>query len=237
MLNQPAQLGATPRQWAYWIHHEATLAHLNLPTQDTLRLRHADAVQSLNDGQTKAKFQYTPLDYPCFENPGNIGWVIRYLRGLFRWHFFEDSCLWHAAEHRDHLTQPSPTHFVIQHIDDTIGHGVITERTLETGSFIGEYLGEINCRHLYSPTRDTTYIMEYPIPMPPGFRWSIDAARMGNFTRFINHHDEANCHIAVAYDGFIFRVIILAKQEIPAGKELRLNYGTDYWRHRQAVPR
>lgn len=231
LLNTPAQKGACAERWAYWLHNSAVLSALNLPT-GTLRV-FSDGIQQTLDAQaTQTRFAFEPILYPRFESSRGIGVIISYLRILFKCNFFKDSCLWHAAQHKQQLTHAAQTPHVVQFIDDTLGHGVIAQKNLSAGDFVGEYLGEINLRHIFSPFRDTTYIMDYPIPMPPGYRWSIDARRSGNFTRFINHDDNANCHMAVAYDGFIFRLLVLAKRDISSGEEFRLNYGKNYWRNR-----
>lgn len=231
LLNTPAQKRTTAKHWAYWLHHPETLPALNLKT-GALTVFTEGQKQTLNTETTQSRFQFEPIIYPRFETSRGISAVITYLRILFRCNFFQDSCLWHAANHQQQLAHPEETTHVVQHIDDTLGYGVIAHDYLTAGDFIGEYLGEINLRHVFSPMRDTTYIMDYPIPMPPGYRWSVDARRTGNFTRFINHDDNANCHMAVAYDGFIFRLLVLAKHDISPGEELRLNYGKNYWRHR-----
>lgn len=235
LLALPTRQGASAKQWALWIQNNAVLSQLGIPANGQLQVFDQVQATTLDATASQRRFHFSLMDSPRFESPSTISWVIAYLRCLFRWHFFQDSCLWYAAHFKDYLNQPPLPHFLVHYIDNTLGYGVMTERRINVGEYVGEYVGDINLRHIFSPRRDTTYIIDYPIPMPPGYRWSIDAKLRGNFTRFINHSSDANCKVEVAYDGYIFRLLILAKKKIRPGEELRLNYGKDYWRHRSAI--
>lgn len=241
IINTPCAQRATPLHWAAWKGNAEIMGLMQLP-KSTLPLLDDKTLTLIEAEAAQKRFAFETITHPRFEKLRGVKTVIGYLRILFRMNFFEDSCLWHAANHKNQLdigaaTPPAKASNIhpsvaVTYINQTMGHGVISIKDISSGDLIGEYVGEINLRNVFSPERDTTYIMDYPIPMPPGYRWSMDARRVGNFTRFINHSDEPNCHMAVAYDGFIFRLIVLAKTRITAGTELRLNYGKDYWRHR-----
>ena len=71
-------------------------------------------------------------------------------------------------------------------------------------------------------------MLEYPIPRIP----SNLAATKANPGSLIA---SPNTKIKVVYDGFLFRLLVVAKQDIELGQELRLNYGKGYWRTRSQV--
>jgi len=227
-IDLPAELGLSARQWAKWVHNEKVYDALGYAQNHFMNDHH----QLIDAQSISQKYGFRYSEHLTFETPQLIPWIIAYLRLLFRMNYFHPTCLWHAACHKDYLQAPTQTNSTVQFVNSEIGHGLFAVEPLTVGLVIGEYTGVINLRHLFSAKRETTYIMEYPIPMPPGFRWSIDAKGLGNFTRFINHSKKANCEISVAYDGFIFRLLVITKLEVKAGEQLTLDYGLDYWRQR-----
>ncbi|MEJ2680313.1 MAG: SET domain-containing protein-lysine N-methyltransferase [Gammaproteobacteria bacterium] len=235
LLDKPSILGASARRWALWRQHMPVLEQLALSPFAPLRIRDTnDTLDTLNPEQIAAQFHYQNSHYLCFEEAQRIPRVIRCLRILFKLSWLSERCIWLAAVHKDQLDHPKEPTCTVRFINKHIGYGVFAEHRYNTGEWIGEYVGTINLRHMFSAERDTTYIMEYPVPALPGYCWSIDARKMGNFTRFINHHDNPNCSMGVAFDGFILRLVLLARRSINPGQELTLDYGTDYWRRRPA---
>jgi len=75
-------------------------------------------------------------------------------------------------------------------------------------------------------------MMDYPLPLIKGINIKINAMQFGNYTRFINHSYHPNTCIKVAYDGEIFRLLVVSIDQILKNEELRINYGKKYWKKR-----
>ena len=73
---------------------------------------------------------------------------------------------------------------VIRYINDTIGYGLFANRTFKEGQLVGEYTGEVTVSYFYKKPPPGDYVLG-----KRGFLYNvfIDASKMGNQTRFINH--------------------------------------------------
>lgn len=119
----------------------------------------------------------------------------------------------------------------IQHINDNIGHGVFANQHMPAGDFVGIYTGIVRRRSLFRKC-PSDYSFAYPqIKFGLG-RFSIDAKNKGNETRYINHSSHPNCEAVSAFHNGILHVIIRTTQKIPAGEQLLISYGGQYWRKR-----
>jgi len=59
--------------------------------------------------------------------------------------------------------------------------------------------------------------------------WTIDAAKMGNLSRFVNHSSkDANCVAKVLLTNLEHRIGFFAAKNIEPGTELFFDYGKDY---------
>ncbi|KAF1755585.1 hypothetical protein GCK72_012035 [Caenorhabditis remanei] len=124
---------------------------------------------------------------------------------------------------------------------DTKGYGVKAIKDIGDGEKLAEYSGEIisaaerakrlSLIDMADDLEPNRYLMDIDT------RWSIDSARKGNITRYINHSCDANTealHIKVIQSGsFKLRknvlpyrpaVIIRARRSIKAGEEITLYY-------------
>ena len=128
---------------------------------------------------------------------------------------------------------PALDSLCVKYLGEPLDYGVIALETIEADTYIGEYVGELCIVHLLSLWKDTTYMMHYPIPGLRGARLMVNALSYGNATRFINHSSNSNVMMKIAYDGKLFRLLVVTKEKIEKGEELRLDYGKKYWRRRQ----
>jgi SET domain-containing protein len=117
----------------------------------------------------------------------------------------------------------------IRWVDENVGYGLFAEEIIETGSYVGEYTGQVrenDIRRYLEPLNN--YCYEYPVVDSLGRSFVIDAIQ-GNLTRFINHSFTPNLRpVHVYYDGF-YHLIFLAIQKIELGTQLLFNYGQNYW--------
>ncbi|KAG6910795.1 hypothetical protein DXG01_007684 [Tephrocybe rancida] len=90
-----------------------------------------------------------------------------------------------------------------------------------TEKYTGELLYEVTtiCRDFVSRHRGRNYLFQ----LNPTI--SVDSAKVGNESRFINHDPNANCHACVRLVNGEHRIGLFALRRIEAGSELLLNYG------------
>lgn len=120
-------------------------------------------------------------------------------------------------------------------IDEEVGFGVWTNRAISAGTFVGEYAGVLRKRKLWKRWHNL-YCFDYTIGERKSSSYVIDAQDCGNHTRFINHSFTPNLQPVSVYCGAMIRVIVHAKEKIPAGTQLCYDYGDDYWAKR-GVPK
>ena len=97
-------------------------------------------------------------------------------------------------------------------------YGVRTRRSIQAGAFIATCAGIIS--------RKPTLKSRYEMQMLAAPSWCINADRMGNETRFINHSCKPNCIAIAADDGDGLPCVnaYAGKESIPAGSWLTLFY-------------
>lgn len=57
--------------------------------------------------------------------------------------------------------------------------------------------------------------------------YTIDASQYGNFGCYANHSHDPNCYTCKVVDAGVPRLLIFAKREIPANKEITIDYNMD----------
>eukprot|EP01052_Picozoa_sp_SAG31_P021081 SAG31_NODE_1612_length_7743_cov_6.653323_2_plen_928_part_00 len=127
------------------------------------------------------------------------------------------------------MTKPHALPIFTAATNSVRGIGAYASRSLAPGAFVGEYAGEIV---LDDETEGTDRERsEYLFGLGDGF--SVDAQRMGNKTRRINHGtgSMANVSSQVVNHHGVRKVVMRAKSRIQSGEELRFDYGKDArWR-------
>ncbi|MBX9744749.1 MAG: SET domain-containing protein-lysine N-methyltransferase, partial [Chlamydiales bacterium] len=108
-------------------------------------------------------------------------------------------------------------------------YGIFATKTLKKDTIIGIYAGELK-------PLDKIESHDYTFNLPgKGLsEWGIDAKKMGNLTRYINHSNRKNENVcAVAfYDRITPRIMFVVKKKaINAGEQLLYDYGIGYWKN------
>ncbi|KAF2660755.1 hypothetical protein K491DRAFT_14788 [Lophiostoma macrostomum CBS 122681] len=109
------------------------------------------------------------------------------------------------------------------------GFGLRANRTLKSGDFIFEYIGEVIDERTFR-RRMVQYDEEgikhfYFMSLTKGE--FVDATKKGNFGRFCNHSCNPNCFVDKWVVGDKLRMGIFAERKIKAGEELVFNYNVD----------
>jgi SET domain-containing protein len=93
------------------------------------------------------------------------------------------------------------------------------------GEFIGEYAGEIISKTEVDGERAKS---EYLWDLGEGL--AVDAQRLGNATRRINHSDTPNVRAVIVNHRGIRKVCMYARASIAQGAELSVDYGAGFKR-------
>lgn len=139
-----------------------------------------------------------------------------------------------SQKYGDFVVQRYEAAWTVMFIDDHIGYGVFAEEDLEPWQFIGEYTGiivnkELNC-FLYDNayTWNISVFSEY---FPQRILY-VDAKKVCNFTRFVNHSYTPNVATLSIYAEGGWHVIYVACKPIKKGEQLLVDYGHGYWQYR-----
>lgn len=122
-----------------------------------------------------------------------------------------------------------------------IGTGVRALQDLMPGTYLGEYVGEV-----YPPTDETVndesvgrygkgqYIYLMNITGDPNIpeqekTYNVDAAKLGNWTRYVNHSCKPNTEFIPVTIGHLQYVAVKAIRPVEFGQQLTVDYGDIYF--------
>ncbi len=123
----------------------------------------------------------------------------------------------------------------IRYIDDKVGFGVFAEKRIPSCAFAGEYRGQIKERKK-KELKDKVFCVRYTVWEMGRRKFILDAEKMGNFTRLINHSSKPNLSLQSVYWRGIPRMIFVAIKEIPEGTQLTFDYGMFFWKKNSQTP-
>ena len=115
---------------------------------------------------------------------------------------------------------------------DGVGFGLFVAEPVKRGEFLAEYAGEVISGQ-EAERRGMVYDRKYlSFLFDLNNEWCIDAARLGNKTRFINHAelpaDGLNLEARILLVNGEHRIKFIALRDIKAGEELFFNYGKKF---------
>ncbi|KAH8816363.1 hypothetical protein F5884DRAFT_219357 [Xylogone sp. PMI_703] len=113
-----------------------------------------------------------------------------------------------------------------------VGFGAYVGEPVSKGDFLSEYTGEV-ISFGEAERRGIIYDRKYlSFLFDLNREWVIDAARLGNKTRFINHADNEkdglNCEAKIMLVNGEHRIKFSALRDIAVGEELLFNYGKKF---------
>ncbi|KAG4430406.1 hypothetical protein IFR05_014112 [Cadophora sp. M221] len=113
-----------------------------------------------------------------------------------------------------------------------VGFGLYLAEAVKKGDFLSEYVGE-NISSEEADRRGIVYDRKYlSFLFDLNQDRVIDAARLGNKTRFINHSsttaDGLNCEAKIVLVNGEHRIKFVALRDIDVGEELLFNYGKKF---------
>jgi len=118
------------------------------------------------------------------------------------------------------------TKFVeIRFINDQVGYGVFAKRYIPPYTLLNHYAGVLKPDEAIAEDNDSTFMFS-------SFEdFSIDAAKVGNWCRFMNHSEKkANVTAWEHYSKWGPRIIFTSgRKGIKKGTQLLYSYGDSYW--------
>ena len=105
------------------------------------------------------------------------------------------------------------------------GWGVRTQKSIKSGDFILEYVGEVVSEREFKSRMATRYANDthhYCLHLDGGL--VIDGHRMGGDGRFVNHSCEPNCEMQKWSVHGLPRMALFASRDIESGEELTYDY-------------
>ena len=123
---------------------------------------------------------------------------------------------------------PFTTRIEIRHISKTVGYGVFAKEKIPPYSLLNHYAGFMRPDKAIAINNDSTFMFsEFP-------SFSLDAAKQGNWCRFMNHSPPRHPHTNVVawehYSKWGPRILFTAGHKgIKKGDQLLYSYGDQYW--------
>lgn len=135
---------------------------------------------------------------------------------------------WMGIHYRKEVLNGFVNDVYIKWVDDRYGFGLFANKHMETGEYIGEYLGIVRpVTYLFANVNP--YCFRYPL-YSIGFKvYTIDAQDACNETSFVNHCNHPNCDAVVTCNNDILHVCLVANREIKEGEQLTYDYGNNLW--------
>ena len=127
----------------------------------------------------------------------------------------------------------APMH--LRYVNEQVGYGVMIEKDLKKGSFVGQYAG-IVCPNAIESNYSWFYPTMVQLLSDKTMLTQLDAQHTGNFSRFINHSSYPNIDAVYVKLKDRYRIIYRANQDIEKGSQLLVNYGLGYWNARGIKP-
>ncbi|KAG7452006.1 uncharacterized protein BT62DRAFT_915773 [Guyanagaster necrorhizus] len=112
------------------------------------------------------------------------------------------------------------------------GLGAFATRELRAWTYIGEYVGEMRNLSSEESSQRSNILNKYTglnYNFELNLSLTLDAARRGNETRYLNHSDKPNCEVLVKNVNDEHRIGIFTCENVNKGEELFLDYGPRYW--------
>lgn len=144
--------------------------------------------------------------------------------------------IWMGIYFEQEIEKGIHPHVSIRYIDAELGNGVFAEQKISPCSYVGEYTGIVQERKT-KDLKEKFYCLRYSVWEMGHRNFVIDAEKMGNFTRFINHSSQPNLGMQSVYWRGLPRMIFVALKEISAGEQLTFDYGNSFWKESQSIPK
>jgi len=224
LLERRNQFGLTPLELALYLHKPKSYDALtgSLMNRDFLS-------QPRVEIQKERPIDVEYLSQPVFESQGALEEVLSYTQRAKTDEIISHDRIWMGVYFDKEIQWGLHPRIAVQRVNEEIGYGVFASERILSCAFLGEYTGLIVERKR-KHARESKYCVRYTC-WPLGKRaYVIDAEKMGNFTRFINHSDQPNAGLVCVYWRGLPRLIFVSLKEIAEGSQITFDYGRIFWK-------
>ncbi len=229
-------LGFTALEIAHYLNIRSAAALID-PKQSisiSAMPKGSQSLQNLTEKEFQHYFKVGYLRYPAFFDYEEFKKVLANCPWVLAKSFLGDENREQAKEFSSELKSGHCAKISIRWIDDVLEYGIFANTDIPQGTYIGEFTGAVRHLSRKHPTHNS-YCFHYPTRFWSWNYYVIDALRMGNQTRFINHSDRPNLQPICICDRRLLHIVFIAKVAIKAGEQLTYDYGRDFWKTREKI--
>ena len=226
--------GHTPLDTAQFLNRKRAAAILKGPPEPPFCDQPNVTFYDVKKNRSILSTEYLP--WPIFQNYEMLKDVLFRTKKAKQEDDIPTEKVWMGIYYDTEVQKQQCPSIAIRYIDDEVGYGAFANQKIPSCAFVGEYTGiveERRPRHL----KDKYYCVRYSAWQMGKQKFVINAERMGNFTRFINHSDKPNLSLQSIYWKGMPRMIFIAIQEIAEGAQLTFDYGDIFWKDHSQIPR
>jgi len=218
--------GMTPLELAQFLHKQRSAALMGA-SQRCEFLKQPNVEFEPSDHLVAIDTEY--VAHPVFESHDLLDEILAYTRKAKDDEIISSERIWMGVYYDMEIQQGTHPLMSVRWIDQNIGFGVFASERIMPCSYVGEYTGliqERKPRHV----KESNYCIRYTSWQTGKRPHVIDAEKMGNFTRFINHSDQPNVSLVCVYWRGMPRLIFVSLREIPEGGQITFDYGKTFWK-------
>lgn len=144
-----------------------------------------------------------------------------------------------SGAYREKLEEAWMADVSIRRVSDDVGYGLFAETDMNPGDLVAEYAGVVQPGEdlIVDPDSaqrpedgfETDYTWDYPDAWYEDLLFEVNAGKMGNELRYINHSFEANLAVEHTLIDNRWVIFFVALQFIKAGSQFTVDYGEEYW--------
>ncbi len=134
------------------------------------------------------------------------------------------------------LAETSMAAVSIRKVSDDVGYGLFAEEDILSGALIAEYAGVVQPGEDLLPGDEnvesgfeTDYSWDYPDAWYEDQLFEVNALRMGNELRYVNHSFEPNLAVEHCLMDNRWVIFFVASSFIRKESQLTVDYGEEYW--------
>lgn len=139
---------------------------------------------------------------------------------------------WLGHFYREQILNGETAAVKVKWVDDAVGFGLFAGESLNPGEFLGIYAGHVSWKG-FLDFRVRDYAFRHPTYHWWRGRFVIDAEKVGNALRFMNHSYCPNVECVSAYCESFAYIIARTISAVDVGEQLAFDYGPDYWNRRE----
>ena len=144
-----------------------------------------------------------------------------------------------SSDYKDKIEETWMADVSIRLVSEDVGYGLFAEADMNPGDLLAEYAGVVQPGEdlVLDPDTserppegfETDYTWDYPDAWYEDLLFEVNAGKMGNELRYINHSFEANLAVEHTLIDNRWVIFFVSQQFIKAGTQFTVDYGEEYW--------